>query len=124
MTQPILQELALCILEELISYGPGRAQNLNLVLRGTKAGGKTVVIEQPPDEFPVDEAFVRDIDEAFFTLHDLTGFSPEKKVTSGQGHDAPYSPPDEHGYFTPKKATPKSLDGDFEVMWPLCCLTT
>ena len=115
MTKVILQELALCILQELIPYGTGRAENLNLVVEQTKAGGKTVVIEQPPEEFPVDEAFVRDIDEAYFTLHDLTGLSPDKKVVSGQGHEAPYSPPDKHGCFTPKKATPKSLEGDFEV---------
>ena len=115
MTKSILQELALCILQELISYGPGRAQNLDLVLVETKAGGKTVAIAQPPDEFPIDDAFIRDIDEAFFTLHDLTGFSPEKKVASGQGHDAPYSPPDKRGYFTPQKATPKSLERVFEV---------
>ena len=50
MTQPILQELALCILQELISYGPSRAHNLTLVLEETKANGKTVVIAQ--EEFP------------------------------------------------------------------------
>ena len=115
MTKSILQELALCILQELISYGPGRAGNLNLVLGETKTGGRTVVIQQPSEEFPVDEEFVREIDEAFFTLHDLTGFSPERKVAAGQGHEAPCSPPDERGYFTPKKTAPKSLERAFEV---------
>ena len=28
----------------------------------TKAGGQTVVVEKQPDEFPVDEVFVLDID--------------------------------------------------------------
>ena len=91
MTKSILQELVLCILQELISYGPTRAQNLKLVLEETKSNGKTVVIEQ--EEFPVDEEFIGDIDEAFFKLSDVTGFSPEKRVASGQGHEAPYAPP-------------------------------
>ena len=115
MTKSILQELALCILQELISGGPERAANLNLVVEETKTGGKTVVVEKPQDEFPVDHDFVRDIDEAFFRLTDLSGSSPDKKVVSGQGHHPPYSPPDERGFFTPIKATPKSLGGSFEV---------
>ena len=35
MTKIILQELALCILQELILYGPSRAQNLTLVLESS-----------------------------------------------------------------------------------------
>ena len=73
MTKSILQELALCILQELISGGSQRAANLNLVVEETKTGGKTVVVEKQPEEFPVDEDFVRDIDEAFFRITDLTG---------------------------------------------------
>ena len=49
--------VALCILQDLISYGPGRTGNLNLVLGETKTGGRTVVIEQPAEEFPIDEEF-------------------------------------------------------------------
>ena len=113
MTKTILQELALCILQELISYGPSRAKNLTLVLEETKANGKTVVIEK--DEFPVSPEFISDIDEAFFKLSDITGFSPDKKVASGQGHEAPYVLPDAKGFFTPIKAKRKSLEGDFQV---------
>ena len=94
MTKSILQELALCLLQEIISGGPKRAASLNLVVEETKSGGKTVVVEQQPEEFPVDEDFVRDVDEAFFHITDLTGSSPDVKVVSGQGHEAPYSPPD------------------------------
>ena len=114
MTKTILQELALCVLQELILYGPARAQNLTLVVVETKAGGKTVAIEK--DEFPVSPEFVSDIDEAFFKLSDVTGFSPEKKIASGQGHEAPCAPPDAKGFFvTPIKTKPKSLRGDFQV---------
>ena len=113
MTKIILQELALCILQELILYGPSRAQNLTLVLESTKANGKTVVIEK--DEFPVSPEFVSDVDEAFFMLSDITGFSPEKKVASGQGHEAPYALPDKMGFYTPIKAKRKSLEGDLRV---------
>ena len=85
-----------------------------LVLQETRTHGKTVVIEQ--DEFPVDDEFIGDIDEAFFKLSDVTGFSPEKKVASGQGHEAPCAPSDAKVFFvTPIKTKPKSLRGDFQV---------
>ena len=115
MTKSILQELALCILQDLISGGPLRAAGLNLVVEETKSGGKTVVVQQRPEEFPVDHDFVRDIDEALFRLTDLTGASPDKKVASGAGLGPPYSPPDENGFFTPIKAKPKSLEQNLEV---------
>ena len=99
--------------QELILYGPARAQNLALVIEETKTGGKTVVIEK--DEFPVSPEFVSDIDEAFFKLSDITGFSPDKQVVSGQGHDAPYVLPNPDGFFTPIKAKRKSLGEDFQV---------
>ena len=105
MTKTILQELALCVLQELILYGPARAQNLTLVVVETKAGGKTVAIEK--DEFPVSPEFVSDIDEAFFKLSDITGFSPDKQVASGQGHDAPYVLPNPDGFFT--------LNGGYQI---------
>ena len=115
MTKKILQELALCITQELISFGPSHAQNLKLVLEETKAGDKTVVIDRSDDEFPIDHEFIRDIDEAFFRLSDASGASPDKKIASGQGHPPPYSPPDAAKFFTPIKANPRSLAGEIEV---------
>ena len=71
------------------------------------------VIEK--DEFPVIPEFISDIDEAFFKLSDITGFFPDKKVASGQGHEAPHVLPDAKGFFTSIKAKRKSLEGDFQV---------
>ena len=115
MTKKILQELALRMLQEIIAGGPTRANNLQLEVEETRSGGKTVVIKETTDEFPVDEDFVRDIDEAFFSIGDSTGFSPQIRLASGQGRVPPYFPPDENGNFTPKKAQPRSLEAEFEV---------
>ena len=115
MAKKILQELGLRVLQEIISGGFERAQSLRLVLDETRSGGKTVVIDNPPVEFPVDEEFVRDIDEVFFCLLDTTGASPDVRLASGQGRSPPYSPPDKDGFFTPRKTNPKSLEADFEV---------
>ena len=116
MTRSILQELALCILQELISGGPERATSLKLVVEKTKAGGKTVVIQKPlVGTVEVDKDFIKDIDEAFFRFEDVTGESPTVSLASGQGHQPPYSPPDKHGFFTPVKSKPKSLEERFEV---------
>ena len=115
MTKKILQELALCVTQELISYGPSHAKNLKLVLEETKAGGKTVVIDRSEEEFPVDDDFIRHIDEAFFRLSDVSGLSPDKKIASGQGHPPPYSPPDADNFFTPIKANPRFLEAEIGV---------
>ena len=115
MTRKILQELALRMLQEIISGGPTRAKSLQLELEETRSGGKTVVIKESTEEFPVDEEFVRDIDEAFFSIGDSSGLSPQIRLASGQGRIPPYFPPDGSGYFTPKKAQPRSLAADFEV---------
>ena len=53
--------------------------------------------------------------EAFFKLSDVTGFSPEKKVVSGQGHETPCALPDVKGFYTLIKVKRKSLDGDIQV---------
>ena len=116
MTKKILQELALRVIQEIILGGSARAQSLQLVVGETRTGGKTVVIDKPDDdEFPVDEDFVRDIDEAFFCIHDTEGNSPDIRLSSGQGRSPPYSPPDKDGNFTPRKGNPKSLSRDIEV---------
>ena len=115
MTKKILLELALCVIQEIILGGAARARTLQLVVEETRTGGKTVVIEKPAEEFPVDEEFVRDIDEAFFCIHDLEGKSPDIRLSSGQGRSPSYSPLEEDGSFTPKKGKPKSLSRDLEV---------
>ena len=57
-----------------------------------KANGKTVVIEK--NEFPMSPEFISDVDESFFKLSDITGFSPDERLTSDQslsdqGHEVP-----------------------------------
>ena len=116
MAKKILQKLALCILQEIISGGRPRAETLQLVVEETRTGGKTVVIDNPPPEFPVDEQFIHDIDEAFFCFRDSSDASPDVHLASGQGRSPPYSSPDKDGCFTPKKAQPKSLQRDLEVL--------
>ena len=54
---------------------------MNLVVEETKAGDKIVVLE-PHDEFPVDHQFVRDIDEALFTLSDLCMWELANRFTN------------------------------------------
>ena len=104
------------MLQEIIAGGPTRANSLQLELEETRSGGKTVVIKETNDEeFPVDEDFVRDIDEAFFSLGDSSGLSPQIRLASGQGCAPPHFPPDENGNYTPKKMQPRSLEAEFEV---------
>ena len=121
MKKSILLELALCILQEIGSYGVEHAKNLRLKLVKSSAGGKQLVIdrEDPGSEFPMspaDESALQelDIDEAIFSLTDSLGQSPEKTVHSAQGRDPPYLPPDEGGYFTPKKSVKKALSKEFK----------
>ena len=120
MKKPILLELALCILQEIGSFGVGRAKSLRLKVVKTCSEGKQVkqvVIdkEKSGSEFPLtpaDESALKElaeIDEAIFCLSDSLGRSPDVTVHSGQGRAAPYLPPDEFGYFTPKKSARKSL---------------
>ena len=115
MTKSILLELAFWLIQELISGGPALAVNLNLVTDETKSGGKTVVIGKDYDEFPVDDQFARDIDEALFTLTDLTGNSLDKKVLSRQRIEARYSSPGKDDFFTPNKLNPKDQGRNMEV---------
>ena len=123
MKKSILLELALCILQEIGSFGVDRAKSLRLKVVKTSSAGKQIVIDkdQPAPEFPLtpaDESALKellDIDEAVFCLSDSLGRSPDVKVHSGQGRTPPYLPPDECGYFTPKKSAKKSLSKSFEA---------
>lgn len=119
MTKPILLELALRIVQEISLNGVGRAKNLQLELVKSKSGGQTVRIADPfsDDENPVDEAALKEIDEAYFRLLDSEGLSPEVKFAAGQGHKAPYSPfAKDGGFIRPKPAAARSLDLPIEVI--------
>ena len=118
MTKPILLELALCVIQQLVLNGPSRSIQLELVK--SKAGGKIVRIADPfeankNDQY--DANFLARIDEAFFTIKDAEGVSPDVHVAAGQGHKAPYSPFDKDGAFVrPRSSAARSLDIPFEVI--------
>ena len=121
MKKSILLELALCILQEIAAGGPDRAINLQLQVDKTSSGGKQIIVapdDDKNDEFPLshsDESTFLEIDEASFSMLDAHGKSPEKTVVSGHGQKQPYSAPDEHGYFTPKKGQDKNAWNDNEI---------
>ena len=123
MKKTILLELALCIVQEIAAGGPQRAKSLQLEVEKTSSGGKQVVISGvSSNEFPLspaDSEFMRDIDEALFTISDLSGKSPAKQIISGQGRAAPYETPDADGFFTPKKQMQRrSLERDLDEVSP------
>ena len=110
MKKQILLELALCLVQDLLSGDADRANSLEIQIEKCSAGNKKAIIatrsdgKKVEDEFPLDESFDYDIDEASFCLHDKSGTSPDSKFVSGQGRPAPYSPPEADGSFsTPKK---------------------
>ena len=123
MTKPILLELALCIVQEIVLNGIGRAETLQLELVKTKFGGKTVKIADPfkDQDDELDDEFLGNIDEAFFRLRDSEGNSPDVNVVAGQGHKAPYSPfGKDGGFLRPKPRAARSLAPSIEVvcLWP------
>ena len=117
MGKKIMQELALCILQDLATNGPARAKSLQLEVVKASSGGKTVKITDKfdcPEE--IDQSFLDEIDEAIFKFKDPSGESPDVRISSGQGHMAPYFPPDEEGAFvTPEKRKPHSIQKEIEV---------
>ena len=121
MTKKVLLELALCVVQEILLNGIGRAKTLELELVKTKHGGKTVKIADPfkveRDEF--DEAFLGKIDEAFFCIKDSDGNSPDVNLAAGIGHGAPYSPfGKDGGFIRPKPSVVRSLEASIEVTFP------
>ena len=123
MKKSILLELALCILQEIGSYGVDHAKNLQLKLVKTSVKGKKQLVinhdKESGPEFPISSAEESapqdlDIDEAIFNLSDSLGRSPDFTVHSAQGKSPSYLPPDEEGYFTPTKSAKKSLSGIFK----------
>ena len=106
MGKKIMQELAICILQDLAANGPGRAATLQLEVVKATARDKVVKIAEQFDseEDKFDQSFLDEIDQAIFKFSDSSGKSPDVKITSGQGLAAPYIPPGEDGAFvTPKK---------------------
>ena len=60
MTKKVLLELAVCVAQEILLNGIGRARTLELELVKTKYGGKTVKIVDPfkADRSDFDDAFL------------------------------------------------------------------
>ena len=125
MGKPILLELALTILQDLISNGKGRGETLQLKIEKTVRGGK-IVVHPEAETFKSDkqsgETPETDVEAAHFTISDTSGSSPDVKFKSGKGFKPPYLPPDKDVYFTPRKGPRKSLIAAFEVC-QLRCLT-
>ena len=106
-------ELALSIVQDLISNGPLRAKSLELKVVKLAQKGKKVVVKdafQSPSEDPISAEDFASIDEAVIKFSDKEGKSAECTVAVGRGHA---SPPNkdriEHGYFTPKSKVRKSF---------------
>jgi len=118
MTKPILLELALCLIQQIVLNGPEKASSIELELVKTKSGGKIARIADPfcnSDE-KYDANFLSRIDEAFFTIRDKKGLSPDVSIASGQGHKAPYSAFSGDGTFVrPRNSVVRSLEVPFEV---------
>ena len=119
MKKPILLELALCIIQDIVLNGAGRAKTLQLEVVKSKAGGKTVkIVDQfaAPSSKPDDTGFLDKIDEAFFKLRDSEGNSPDVHIASGQGHKAPYTPfGKDGGLIRPKPSVVRNLNSSIEV---------
>ena len=117
MKKQILLELALCLVQDLLSGDKDRANSLEIQIEKCSKGNKKAVIAtrvasgEEEDEFPLDDSFDYNIDEASFCLHDKSGASPDSKFVSGQGRPAPYSPPEADGSFsTPTKGKKNKPD--------------
>ena len=106
-------ELALSIVQDLISNGPARARSLELkVVKLVKKGKKVVVkdIFQSPTETPISAEDFQQIDEVIYRFSDATDKSTECTVSLGRGHKSPSENPRiEDGYLTPGKQTWRSF---------------
>ena len=101
MTKSILLDITLCVVQELVLNGPGRAKTLQLELTKSKSKGKTLRIADPfaGENDDYDNDFLEKIDEAFFCLKDSEGKSTDVNLAAGQGHASPYSPFAKDGSF-------------------------
>ena len=118
MTKPLLLELVLCIIQDILLNGIGRVKSIQLEAVKLKAGGKIVKIIdrfEAGKEENEDDMFQK-IDEAYFRLLDAEGKSPEVKISVGQGHKASYSPfADDGAFLRPKPRAVRSLGASIEV---------
>ena len=101
-------ELAIAIVQDLISNGPGRAETLFLEVQHLSGNGKKVVIADQfatPGELPLSQKDFPEIDEAIFTLSQQKGNSGGRKtIPIGGKHGSPLKNQEiATGYFTPNK---------------------
>ena len=119
ISKQMLLELALCILQDIISKGAARAKSLQLVVATTSDGEKTVVIEdgdQPEDAAAAQQPTPpTQILDATFRLADKNGKSPDVSISIGENKDPAYQPPDQQGYFTPSRSVRRNLQVELEV---------
>ena len=101
-------ELAIAIVQDLISNGPGRAETLFLEVQHLSGSGKKVVIADQfatPGELPLSQKDFPEIDEAIFSLSQQKGDdSGRKTIPIGGKHGSPLKKQEiATGYFTPDK---------------------
>ena len=112
-------ELAVAIVQDLLSNGPERAKRIELKVVKLASNGKKVTIA---DEFasvgdkPLSQDDIPGIDEAIIRLSDKSGDSPSKRIALGASHGPPFRPEEvQDGYFTPNRKARRSLATDLEV---------
>ena len=115
----MLLELALCVLQDIISNGPERALSLRLKVAKTSEGVKTVVIGDDTGKDAEDQSSNSTskgkIANATFQLSDKQGKDPPVSISIDSNSTKPaYQPPDKRGYFTPSRTARKSLNKAFD----------
>ena len=112
-----MQELAVCILQDLTVNGPRRAQSLHLEVVRASSGGKTVKIADPFDDgTEIDQSFLDEIDSVIFKFKYQSVASPDVSFSSDQDHVAPYLPAtDDGGFVTPNRSVTRSLRKEIKV---------
>ena len=106
-------ELALSIVQDLISNGPARAKSLELKVVKLAHKGKKVVVKdafQSPAEAPISADDFQHIDEAIYSFTDASGKSAERTISIGRGHVSPSNNARiEKGFLTPSKSSRASF---------------
>ena len=119
ISKKLLLELALRVLQDIITNGVERASSIKLVLVKVITGKNMVTIAPNSSESNAGSTFsVSEVLDASFMLSDRQGLSPDVSFSIGKDRQPAFQPPDDNGYFTPKRAAAtarKSLEMDFEV---------